>query len=86
MNVKVNVTMSPSSTCRPGQAVSRSPLVPQLAGVPAQLPLAEMVIVCAATGIDANAASTKTMAATPPEVGNGGYRIPSMVGGGGGGG
>ena len=62
-NVMVNATMSPSSTWRPGQVVSRSPLrlslVPQLAGVPAQLPLAEMVTVCAAAGMDVNAASAK---------------------------
>ena len=49
LNVAVKVIVSPSSTWRPGQAVSlsplRLPLVPQLAGVPAQLPLAEMVTV-----------------------------------------
>ena len=66
--VLVNVTVSPSSTCKPAQAVSRSPPVPQLAGVPPQSPVAAMVTVCAAVGMDANAASTKTMAAVPPEV------------------
>ena len=72
--------MSPSSTCRPGQVVSRSPLrlplVPQLAGVPAQLPVAEMLTVCAAAGVDASAAKTMTRAASaarrraasPPKV------------------
>ena len=44
--------------------VSRSPLVPQLAGAPAQSPLAVMVIVCAAAGMDANAAKAKTRAAS----------------------
>ncbi len=65
--VEVNVRMSPSSTCRPGQVVSlsplRLPLVPQLAGVPPQLPVAAMVTVCAAAGADASAASAQTMAA-----------------------
>ncbi len=58
--------MSPSFTCRPGQVVSRSPflfpLVPQLAGVPAQLPVAAMVTVCAAAGTDGNAAEARTRA------------------------
>ena len=67
--VMVNVTVSPSSTCKPGQVVSRSPPVPQLAGVPAQLPLAAMVTVCAATGMAANAARTKAATlAPPPEI------------------
>ena len=58
------VRMSPSSTCKPGHVVSRSPLVPQLARVPPQLPLAEMVTVCAAAGAEANAASARTRAAS----------------------
>ena len=96
---EVNVRMSPSSTCRPGQVVSRSPLrlllVPQLAGVPAQLPLAEMVTVCAADGADANAAKARTRAASagrrralPPKFRD--RRLlplrPTLGGGGGGGG
>ena len=65
--VEVNVRVSPSSTCRPGQVVSRSPLrlplVPQLAGVPPQLPVAAMVTVYAAAGMDANPAKARMKAA-----------------------
>ena len=84
----------------PGQVVSRSPLrlslVPQLAGVPAQLPLAEIAAVCAAAGVDApNADKARTSAASaarrraalPPEVRE--RRLPPLrptLGGGGGGG
>ena len=69
--------MSPSSTCNPGQVVSRSPfrlpLVPQLLGVPPQLPLAVTVTVCAAAGAAANAASVRTRAASeaPKHVASG---------------
>ena len=66
--IDANVTVSPSSTCKPGQVVSlsplRLPLVPQLAGVPPQLPLAETVAVCAAAGVDANVAKARTRAAS----------------------
>ena len=71
-NVAAKVIVSPSSTWRPGQVVSRSPLrlpvVPQLAGVPPQLPLAARVTVCAAAGVDASATKARTKAALPPEV------------------
>ena len=95
LNRTVNVTMSPSSTCRPGQVVSRSPPVPQFAGVPAQLPVAEMLTVWAAAGADANAAKARTRAAsakrrraaTPPEVRERRLPLapPDSLGGGGGG-
>ena len=51
--------------------VSRSPLVPQLAGVPPQLPETEIVTVCAAAGADANEAKAKTRAASAAGVASG---------------
>ena len=67
LNVAVKVIVSPSSTWRPGQVMSRSPLrlplVPQLAGVPPQLAVAAMVTVCAAAG-DASATKARTRAAS----------------------
>ena len=83
--VEVNVRMSPSSTCRPGQVVSRSPLAPQLAGVPPQLPEAETVMVWAAVGAEASAVKARTRtasaerrrAALPPEVRE--WRLPRHI-------
>ena len=95
--VTVKVTVSPSSTCRPGQVVSRSPLrlslVPQLARVQPQFAVAEMVRVCATAGVDAKAVKASAASAArrrptlPPEVRERWlpHPLPSRAHGGGGG-
>ena len=59
----------------------RLPLVPQLFGVPPQLPVTETVKSCAVAGMDANAASTKTMVATLRDAREGRLLHPFSGGG-----